>query len=123
MKRIVLATAFIALPLFAGINYNSSKSNSGNFTITCDNAACTAAHVADVNKWLAETGQPAGKRAHTPLADVRSVSLAKDGTLTCMQNSGAPCTSDQGKALAEGYKPTAAWKEPAPATRSNIKNN
>jgi hypothetical protein len=125
MKTITMAAALLlaaVLQTMGAVNYNSSKSNTGNFTLTCDGGSCTAAHVTDVNAWPASTG---GKMKS--LGDVKAVSLGKDGTLTCVQNSGAGCTPDQGKALAESYKPTAAWKEPGKVnnttTRSNTQHN
>jgi hypothetical protein len=111
MKRIAVAAALLmtaALQMMGqALNYNSSKSNTGNFAITCagpDGKACTAAHVKGVNDWLTT-----GKRMHKPLAEVKEVTLVspKDGGLGCTQNSGAVCTAEQQKALADFYKPGA----------------
>ena len=69
-------------------------------TIKCkgpDGKACTSANVSEIMSGIAS-----GKRIHKPLAiaEVKSVSLAgADGSLTCTQNNGQPCTEDQVKAI------------------------
>lgn len=103
MKRsaavIIFASLFSSLLVGQAINYNASKSNTGNFTITCkgpDGKACTAAHVQAIN-----TGVSVGKRQHKALADVRGLTLGQDGTVSCVQNNGKECTSAQLDAIKE----------------------
>jgi hypothetical protein len=112
MTAVLLMAAGLQLTGQA-INYNSSKSNTGNVAahpLTCTGpdgkGPCMAAHVTDMNNWLASVGRKQNK----PLAEVKAVKLAspKDGVLTCEQNSGAACTPEQQMALAQFYKPTAA---------------
>jgi len=114
MKRITMATVLLlaaALQLAASINYNSSKSNTGNFALSCtgldEKTPCSEKEVNDVNDWLASF---AGKRQHGQLADIKAVTLAspKDGGLKCEQNNGAAGTAEQQKALAQFYKPVTA---------------
>ena len=116
MKRIAMAAVVLlaaALQTMGqSINYNSSKSNTGNSPITCsgpDGKPCNAKHVSDLNEWL---GSTTGRRQHQPLAEIKTVTLAspKDGSLGCVQNSGAACTAEQQKALAELYKPAGEGK-------------
>lgn len=82
------------------VNSATSRSNtSHNLTISCkgpDGKPCNAAEVQAINSGLAT-----GKRQHPPLADVQGVTLANDGTLNCVQNSGQPCTQAQLDAVAE----------------------
>ncbi len=60
-----------------------------------EKSACTAADVQDMNRIVVT-----GRRMHKPLAMIGSVQLAgPDGTLTCTQTSGAPCTDEQTAAL------------------------
>ena len=118
MKSIMIVAALLAAAvqmMGQSINYNSSKSNTGNFALTCtgpDGKACTAEHVKGVNDWLAVTG----RRVYKPLAEVKEVTLAspKEGGLSCKQNSGAVCTPEQHKALADFYKPSAQGTRSCP---------
>ena len=79
----------------------SSRSNTQhNITFQCvgpDKKPCGASQVSDINH-----GISAGKRAHQALTNVKSVALAgTDGTLSCTQSNGQPCTAEQVQAVGE----------------------
>jgi hypothetical protein len=79
----------------------SSRSNTQhNIAIQCvgpEKKPCSAAQVSDINR-----GISAGKRMHQALADIKTVAPSgTDGTLTCTQNNGQPCTTEQVQAVGE----------------------
>ncbi len=92
----------VAIPLVAQSKAKTSTPGSmgaSSHGIKCmagaGKTACTAADVQDVNRMVVT-----GRRMHKPLAMIGSVRLAgPDGTLTCSQTSGAPCTDEQTAAL------------------------
>jgi predicted carbohydrate-binding protein with CBM5 and CBM33 domain len=101
MKQIKMATVLLlvaALEVMGSVNYNSSKSNSGNFTMQCtgdDGKPCTAEHVASLNKAML-----AAQRKNPTLAKIKKLGLASsDGTLTCELTDGKPCGAEQAAAL------------------------
>lgn len=83
-------------------NSTSSRSNTqhNNIAIQCigpDKKPCSAGQVSDINH-----GISAGKRAHQALTDVKSVALTgADGSLTCTQNNGQPCSAEQVQAVSD----------------------
>jgi predicted carbohydrate-binding protein with CBM5 and CBM33 domain len=108
MKQITMAVVLLAvaaLETMGAINYNSSKSNSGNFTLQCigdDGKGCSAEHVASLNKAML-----AAQRKNPALAKIKKLGLASsDGTLTCELTDGKPCGAEQAAALDAIDKPT-----------------
>ena len=99
MKQITMATVLLlvaALQTMGAVNYNSSKSNSGNLTCTgADGKGCSAEHVASLNKAML-----AAQRKNPALAKIKKLGLASsDGTLTCELTDGKPCGAEQAAAL------------------------
>ena len=110
MKQITMVFALLGLaaaPAVASINYNSSKSNTGNGTLECkgeDGKPCSAEQVANLKKELlaAQSKDPA-------LAKIKRLALAKsDGTLTCELTDGKPCGAEHAGALDKLDKATGA---------------
>jgi predicted carbohydrate-binding protein with CBM5 and CBM33 domain len=101
MKQITMATVLLvvaALESMGAVNYNSSKSNSGNFTLQCigdDGKPCTAEHVASLKKAML-----AAQNKNPTLAKIKKLGLASsDGTLTCELTDGKPCGAEHAAAL------------------------
>jgi len=110
MKPITMVAVLLviaAVEVTAAINYNSSKSNTGNITITCkgdDGKPCSAAQVASLNKELL-----AAQSKSPTLAKIKKLSLASsDGTVTCTLTDGKPCGADHATALDALDKQTGA---------------
>ena len=94
--------AMVAIPLVAqskaktgGPGATASSGHGIKCMAGAEKSACTAADVQDINRMVVT-----GRRMHKPIAMIGSVQLGgPDGTLTCSQTSGAPCTDEQTAAL------------------------
>jgi predicted carbohydrate-binding protein with CBM5 and CBM33 domain len=110
MKQITMATMLLliaALGSMGAVNYNSSKSNTGNLAMQCigdDGKGCSAEHVASLNKAML-----AAQRKNPALAKIKKLGLASsDGTLRCELTDGKPCGAEQAAALDAIDKATGA---------------
>jgi hypothetical protein len=111
MKKLAMALAFLGLTALTASGQqqstavNTSRSNVKNNSpvvgpegkVWCGTSpagktqACTASQVAQLNKAL---GEMVFSKGGTPKTSVKSIALAKDGSLMCTTSSGAvPCAA------------------------------
>jgi hypothetical protein len=81
--------------------------------------ACTEEMVRDLGSKLAEK-----RSEHPALADINTLTLdSRDGTLSCRQNDGKPCTAEQVRALNEHVAAALRWDVRFESSRSNAQSH
>jgi hypothetical protein len=97
MRRIAVATAMCLAAALAMMAQTTPKISSHDILkcVGADGKACTWSQVADLS-----TAAVSGEGTRRALAAFGKLTLAKfDGTLTCEQTDGTPCTTDQVRSL------------------------